>query len=285
MHTLSQDEKRFLERKALAARKNVLRLITAGKSGHVGGALSIIDTITALYFRIMKVDPQNPKDENRDRFVLSAGHKCLAIYAVLAEAGFFEKELLDTYGQLGSKLPGHPDMHKIPGLESNTGALGHGLSIGVGMAMGLAMNQQKGVPKVYVAMGDGELAEGSNWEAAAAASHHKLDNLMVFADRNGLQIGGNTVDVMTYEPLEDRWSAFGWSVRVIDGHDMNAIVETTASMPFEKGKPSCVILNTIKSKGLSFAEGDPAYHYWKTTPEQLEIAEKDLAAIEARLAS
>lgn len=285
MHTLSQDEKRFLERKALGARKNVLRLITAGKSGHVGGALSIIDTITALYFKIMKVDPQNPKDENRDRFVLSAGHKCLAIYSVLAEAGFFEKELLDTYGQLGSKLPGHPDMHKIPGLESNTGALGHGLSIGVGMAMGLAMNRQEDVPKVYVAMGDGELAEGSNWEAAAAASHHKLDNLMVFADRNGLQISGNTVDVMTYEPLEDRWSAFGWTVRVIDGHDMNAIVETTTSMPFEKGKPSCVILNTIKSKGLSFAEGDPAYHYWKTTPEQLEIAEKDLAAIEARLAS
>ena len=285
MHTLSQDENRFLERKALAARKNVLRLITAGKSGHVGGALSIIDTITALYFKIMKVDPQNPKDENRDRFVLSAGHKCLAIYSVLAEAGFFEKELLDTYGQLGSKLPGHPDMHKVPGLESNTGALGHGLSIAVGMAMGLAMNRQKDVPKVYVAMGDGELAEGSNWEAAAAASHHKLDNLMVFADRNGLQIGGNTVDVMTYEPLQDRWAAFGWAVRVIDGHDMNAIVETTTSMPFEKGKPSCVILNTIKSKGLSFAEGDPAYHYWKATPEQLEIAEKDLAAIEARLAS
>jgi transketolase len=285
MHTLSQDEKRFLERKALAARKNVLRLITAGKSGHVGGALSIIDTITALYFKIMKVDPQNPKDENRDRFVLSAGHKCLAIYAVLAEAGFFEKEILDTYGQLGSKLPGHPDMHKIPGLESNTGALGHGLSIAVGMAMGLAMNRQEDVPKVYVAMGDGELAEGSNWEAAAAASHHKLDNLMVFADRNGLQISGNTVDVMTYEPLEDRWSAFGWAVRVIDGHDMNAIVETTTSMPFEKGKPSCVILNTIKSKGLSFAEGDPAYHYWKATPEELEIAQKDFAAIEARLAS
>jgi transketolase len=285
MHTLSQDEKRFLERKALAARKNVLRLITAGKSGHVGGALSIIDTITALYFYIMKIDPQNPKYENRDRFVLSAGHKCLAIYSVLAEAGFFEKELLDTYGQLGSKLPGHPDMHKVPGLESNTGALGHGLSIAVGMAMGLAMNRQEDVPKVYVAMGDGELAEGSNWEAAAAASHHKLDNLMVFADRNGLQIGGNTVDVMTYEPLQDRWAAFGWAVRVIDGHDMNAIVETTTRMPFEKGKPSCVILNTIKSKGLSFAEGDPAYHYWKATPEQLEIAEKDLAAIEARLAS
>lgn len=284
MQTLSEDEKRLLERKALAARKNVLRLITAGKAGHVGGALSIIDTITALYFKIMKVDPQNPQDPDRDRFILSAGHKCLAIYSVLAEAGFFEKELLDTYGQIKCKLPGHPDMHKIPGVESNTGALGHGLSIGVGMALGLAMENRSDGPKVYVAMGDGELAEGSNWEAAAAASHHKLDNLMVFADRNGLQIGGNTVEVMSYEPLEDRWAAFGWSVRTIDGHDMNTIVETITSLPFEKGKPSCVILDTIKAKGLSFAEGKTAYHYWKATPEELEMAEKDLAAIEERLA-
>ncbi len=284
MQTLSEDDKRFLERKALAARKNVLRLITAGGAGHVGGALSIIDTITALYFKVMRVDPQNPQDPNRDRFILSAGHKCLAIYSVLAEAGFFQKDLLDTYGQINSKLPGHPDMHKIPGVESNTGALGHGLSIGVGMALGLAMDKRADGPKVYVAMGDGELAEGSNWEAAAAASHHKLDNLMVFADRNGLQISGDTVDVMSYEPLEDRWAAFGWSVRTIDGHDMHTIVETITSMPFEKGKPSCVILNTIKAKGLSFAEGKASYHYWKATPEELEMARKDLAAIEERLA-
>jgi transketolase len=182
-------------------------------------------------------------------------------------------------------------MHKIPGVESNTGALGHGLSIGVGMALGLAMDGQPAMqtradaPKVYVAMGDGELAEGSNWEAAAAASHHKLDNLMVLADRNGLQISGKTVDVMSYEPLEDRWAAFGWSVRTIAGHDMNTLVETITSMPFEKGKPSCVILDTVKAKGLSFAEGNVSYHYWKATPEEMEIAEKDLAAIEARLAS
>jgi len=284
MNTLSEDKKRLLERKALAARKNVLRMIKAGKAGHIGGAFSIIDTITALYFHIMNIDPQNPKDKNRDRFVLSAGHKCLAIYGVLAEAGFFEKDLLDTYGQLNSKFPGHPDMHKIPGVESNTGALGHGLSIGVGMAMGLAMEHQNNGPRVFVAMGDGELAEGSNWEAAAAASHHKLDNMMVFADRNGLQISGKTVDVMTYEPLEERWSSFGWSVRVIDGHDLDAIVETASSMPFEKGKPSCVILDTVKSKGLSFAEGKTSYHYWKVTPEELAMAEKDLAEIEERLA-
>jgi len=284
MHTLSDDDKRFLERKALASRKNVLRMIKAGKTGHVGGALSIIDTITALYFKVMKVDPQNPKDPDRDRFILSAGHKCLALYAVLAEAVFFEKEILDTYGEISSKLPGHPDMHKLPGVESNTGALGHGLSIGVGMALGLAMEKRADGPGVYVAMGDGELAEGSNWEAAAAAAHHKLDNLMVFADRNRLQISGNTVDVMSYEPLEDRWAAFGWSVRTIGGHDMRTLVETITSMPFEKGKPSCVILDTIKAKGLSFAEDKASYHYWKATPEEMEIAEKDLAAIEERLA-
>jgi len=284
MLTLSNDDNKFLERKALAARKNVLRMIKAGKTGHVGGALSIIDAVTALYFKILKVNPQNPQDPDRDRFILSAGHKCLALYAVLAEAGFFDKAVLDTYGAINSKLPGHPDMHKIPGVESNTGALGHGLSIGVGMALGLAMEKRADVPKVYVAMGDGELAEGSNWEAASAASHHKLDNLMVLADRNGLQISGNTVDVMSYEPLEDRWAAFGWSVRTIKGHDMNTLVETITSMPFEKGKPSCLILDTVKAKGLSFAEGKVSYHYWKATPEEMEIAENDLAAIEERLA-
>ena len=284
MQTLSKDDKRFLERKALAARKNVLRMIKAGKTGHVGGALSIIDAVTALYFKIMKVDPQNPQDPDRDRFILSAGHKCLALYAVLAEAGFFKKEILDTYGHINSKLPGHPDMHKLPGVESNTGALGHGLSIATGMALGLAMEKREDGPKVYVAMGDGELAEGSNWEAAAAASHHKLDNLMVLADRNGLQISGKTVDVMSYEPLEDRWAAFGWSVRTIDGHEMDTLVETITGIPFEKGKPSCIILNTTKAKGLSFAEGNVSYHYWKATPAEMEIAEKDLAAIEERLA-
>lgn len=284
MQTLSKDDKRILERKALAARKNVLRMIKAGRNGHVGGALSIIDAVTALYFKIMKVDPQNPLDPMRDRFILSAGHKCLALYAVLAEAGFFDKEILDTYGKIDSKLPGHPDMHKIPGVESNTGALGHGLSIGVGMALGLAMEKRADGPKVYVAMGDGELAEGSNWEAAAAASHHKLDNLMVLADRNGLQISGKTVDVMSYEPLKERWASFGWSVRTIDGHDMPTLVQAITSIPFEKGKPSCIILDTIKAKGLSFAEGNVSYHYWKATPEEMELAEKDLAAIEERLA-
>jgi transketolase len=226
----------------------------------------------------MRVDPKNPAWRERDRFVLSAGHKCLALYAALAEKGFFDAGVLDTYGALGSKLPGHPDMHKLPGVETNTGALGHGLSIAGGMALGLKMDRLDS--KVYVIMGDGELAEGSNWEAAAAASHHKLDNLLVFVDRNTLQISGRTVDVMKYEPLGDRWSAFGWSVREINGHDVRQILETASAIPFEKGKPSLVIANTVKSKGLSFAEDKASYHYWKATPEEIAIADRDLVELE-----
>ena len=281
MYILPQEEKLELECKAMAARKNVLRMIKAGMSGHVGGALSIIDTITALYFKVMKIDPAKPKWAERDRFVLSAGHKCLAVYAVLAEAGFFEKDLLDTYGSLNSKIPGHPDMHKLPGVESNTGALGHGLSLGVGMALGIRVDG--GDQKVFVAMGDGELAEGSNWEAAAAASHHQLDNLLVFVDRNRLQISGPTVEVMSYEPLDERWKAFGWEVQTISAHDMKAIVESAVNFPAVPGKPTCIILDSVKAKGLSFAEDKVEYHYWKANQDEMAKADKDLAEIEAGL--
>ena len=281
MQKLSKDEKIELEKIAVKNRKNVLRLMKAGRMGHIGGALSAIDIITALYFKIMRVDPQNPKWPQRDRFVLSAGHKCLALYATLAEKGFFDHTILDTYGALCSRLGGHPDMYKVPGVETNTGALGHGLSIAGGMAMGLRMDGLDA--RVYVVMGDGELAEGSNWEAAAAASHHKLDNLLVFVDRNHLQISGKTVDVMSYEPLDKRWQAFGWSVREIDGHDFKQIVENATDFPFEKGKPSVIIADTVKSKGLSFAEDKANYHYWKATDEDLAIAERDLDEIEERI--
>ena len=277
MHTLNGDERAALEDAARRVRNNVLRMIKASRAGHVGGALSSADIIAALYFHIMRTNPSDPGWPERDRFVLSAGHKCLALYAVLAEKGFFDKSILDTYGSLGSKLPGHPDMHKIPGVETNTGALGHGLSIAGGMAMGLKMDSKDS--KVYVIMGDGELAEGSNWEAAAAASHHGLDNLLVFVDRNRLQISGPTVKVMSYEPLVKRWEAFGWVVREIDGHDMDQIVRNASDIPFEKGKPSVIIANTVKSKGLSFAEDKAEYHYWKATDEELSIAEKDMGKI------
>ncbi|MGD9228501.1 MAG: transketolase [Desulfobacterales bacterium] len=281
MQKLNKSEKTALEKMAVRNRKNVLRLMRAGRMGHIGGALSAIDIITTLYFKIMQVDPQNPDWPQRDRFVLSAGHKCLALYATLAEKGFFSHTVLDTYGALGSKLGGHPDMYKVPGVETNTGALGHGLSIAGGMAMGLKMDGLDA--KVYVIMGDGELAEGSNWEAAAAASHHKLDNLLVFVDRNHLQISGPTVDVMNYEPLDKRWRAFGWRVREIDGHNLEQIVANATDIPFEKGKPSVIIADTVKSKGVSFAENKVDFHYWKATDEDLEIAERELNAIEERI--
>jgi len=278
MNKLTNEEEKHLKRVALNIRKNVLRMIKAGKAGHVGGALSSADIMAVLYFKVLRVDPENPKWPKRDRFVLSAGHKCLALYATLAEKGFFDKSILDTYGALNSKLPGHPDMYKLPGVETNTGALGHGLSIAGGMAMGLRMDGLSS--RVYVIMGDGELAEGSNWEAAAAMNHHHLDNILVYVDRNRLQISGPTVEVMSYEPLAKRWEAFGWSVKEIDGHDINQIYETTISAPFEKGKPSVIIANTVKSKGLSFAEGRVNFHYWKATPEQIEQAEKELMEAE-----
>jgi transketolase len=274
MSPFKAEDELTLKRMALQIRKGVIRQIKAGKAGHVGGALSIAEILSCLYFRIMRVDSSNPGWRERDRFVLSAGHKCLALYAALAERGFFDAGVLDTYGSLGSKLPGHPDMHKLPGIETNTGALGHGLSIAGGMAIGLKMDRLDA--KVYVIMGDGELAEGSNWEAAAAASHHGLDNLLVFVDRNTLQIGGRTVEVMSYEPLAGRWEAFGWRVREINGHDVRQIVEAASAIPFEKGKPSLVISNTVKSKGLSFAEDKASYHYWKATPEELALADKEL---------
>jgi transketolase len=270
-----------LENTALNLRRNILRLIRAGEAGHVGGALSSVEILTALYFHLLRIDPENPIWPQRDRFVLSAGHKCLVLYAALAERGFYDKSVLDSYGALDSRIPGHPNMHKLPGIETNTGALGHGLSIAGGMAIGLKLD--KSPAKVYVLMGDGELAEGSNWEAASAASMHKLDNLIVFVDRNRLQISGPTLQVMSYEPLDARWRSFGWCVRIIDGHDLESIIRNVKQAPFEKGKPSVIIADTIKSKGLSFAEGKVSYHYWKAKPEEMEQAETDLGEIGKQL--
>lgn len=279
---LNAAEALALQKAALQLRRNILRLIRAGKAGHVGGALSAVELVTALYYRHMKIDPARPDWPERDRFVLSAGHKALVLYAVLAARGYFPEELLDTYGVFGSRLPGHPDMHKLPGVEASTGALGHGLSIAGGMALGLRLSGLDS--RVYALMGDGELAEGSNWEAAAAAGHHRLENLVVMVDRNGLQISGPTVEVMSYEPLEERWRAFGWAARRVDGHDFSRILQTLQAAPFEAGKPSVIVADTVKSRGFSFAEGKVEYHYWKPPPEELELAERDLKAIERMLA-
>lgn len=282
MQTLDNQEVRDLDRTALNIRKKILRMIDAGGEGHVGGAMSSVEILTALFFKLMRVDPEEPKWPERDRFILSAGHKCLVLYATLAQRGFFDEDVLDTYGQLKSRIPGHPDMHKLPGVETNTGALGHGLSIGVGMALGLKLQEMDA--KVYVLLGDGELDEGSNWEAAAAASHYRLDNLLAFVDRNFLQISGPTAEVMNIEPIVERWQAFGWSVREVDGHNIADIFSNASEIPFEQGKPSVLIANTTKGKGLSFAEDKAGYHYWKINPEERKIAFEDLKKIESELA-
>lgn len=259
-----------LEHKAALCRRNIVRMVEAGGAGHMGGAMSCMDVVTALYFHIMKGDPSNPKDPGRDRFILSAGHKCMAQYAALAERGYFDKEVLDTSGSLHTRIPGHPDMNKLPGIEANTGALGHGLAISLGMALGLRL---KGLDsKVYVIMGDGELAEGSNWEAISAAAHHGVDNLTVIVDYNGLQISGKTSEIMNFKPVTSRFETFGWSFREIDGHNMSEVVAALEGVPFEKGKPSLILANTIKGKGLSFAEDIASYHYWKPNKEELDRA-------------
>lgn len=260
---------------AAKVRMNVIRMMKASGHGHLGGAFSCIDILTALYFHTMKIDPQNPKMENRDRFILSAGHKSMAQYAVLAEKGFFPKEVLDTYGMLHSQIPGHPDMHKLPGVEANTGALGHGMSIACGMAIGLKSDKKSS--RVFVVTGDGELAEGSNWEAASVASHYGLDNLVVFIDFNGLQISGKVTDIMNMTPIDERFRSFGWAVKNIDGNNMEEVVSTLDSVPLEVGKPTAVIAHTIKSKGLSFAEGNIAYHYWSPDEEGLTKAEAEIS--------
>jgi len=267
-----------LEYAAARCRRNVIRMVAAGGAGHMGGALSCIDIVTALYFHEMKIDPSNPKLPDRDRFILSAGHKCMAQYSVLAERGFFSKDILDTYGSLGAKIPGHPDMHKLPGIEANTGALGHGLSIALGMALGLRMDagkQNNKVPRVFVITGDGELPEGSNWEAIAAAAHYKAENLVVFADCNDLQISGKTQDVMNMEPLGERLKAFGWAVHEINGNSMKEILEVLGKIPFVPGKPSFIAARTVKAKGISFAEGKIKYHYWKPGADELKQAESE----------
>ena len=254
-------------------------MVEASDHGHLGGAMSCLDIVTALYFHTMKVRPEDPKWADRDRFLLSAGHKCMVQYAVLAEKGYFDKSVLDTYGSLKTKIPGHPDMYKLPGVEANTGALGHGLSIASGMALSLRADGKDS--RVFVVMGDGELAEGSNWEAAAVAAHYGLDNLVVFVDFNGLQISGKVDEVMNFTPIADHFAAFGWAVRDIDGNNMEEVVATLDSLPLEKGKPNLIVAHTVKSKGVSFAENKASYHYWTPKAEELAAA---IAEVEENIA-
>ncbi|PNH78943.1 transketolase [Arthrobacter sp. AFG20] len=263
-----------LEIEAARARLLVLRMLQAGRSGHVGGALSCIDIVTALYFDILRIDPRSPNDGTRDRFLLSAGHKAMAQYAVLARRGYFPEDLLDTYGGLDSKFAGHPDMHKVSGIEANTGALGHGLAIAAGMALGLRMDGT--ASRVFTILGDGELPEGSNWEGASIAAHHGLDNLIAVIDVNDLQISGRTTNVMNMEPIADKFEAFGWAVTTIDGNNMSEVTDTLRSAPLIQGRPTAIVARTIKAKGISALEDTAQSHYWKPDAEALLEAHVEL---------
>jgi len=265
---------RELEDLANLARKRIVKMICKAKSGHPGGSLSAIDVITVLYFHAMTHDPKRPDWEDRDRFVLSKGHAAPALYATLAEAGYFPVEQLDTLRQVGSNLQGHPDMKRLPGIEISTGSLGQGITVAVGMALGLRLDKKNN--RVYCMVGDGECQEGSVWEAGMAAHHFALDNLTVFLDRNELQIDGPTEQIMALEPLADKWKAFGWNVIEIQGHDINQIVKAIDDAKETHGKPTMIIAHTVKGKGVSFMEGSVKFHGNAPTQDELCKAMEDL---------
>jgi transketolase len=267
-----------LERKANQMRQRVMTTLLASGGGHVGGSMSAMEVLTALYYEVMRVDPKNPKWDDRDRFVLSKGHISCALCPVLADLGFFPDELLDSFNLLDSPFSMHPDMRKIPGVDMSTGSLGHGLAVATGMA--LAAGVEDKTYRVYALLGDGELGEGSVWEAAMAAAHFRLDRLTAIIDRNGLQVDGTTDEVMSTEPLAGKWRAFNWAVREIDGHDMAAVVDALKSTPFEAGKPSMIIANTVKGKGLSFAENKVEWHYNYVSKDVVEKALGELKTSE-----
>jgi transketolase len=259
---------RMLREKSLAIRQDILKSLAAAGSGHTGGSLGLADLFATLYFKILRHDPKNPSWEDRDRLILSIGHVAPVLYATLAHAGYFPVEELLTLRKMGSRLQGHPGRdHGLPGLELSAGSLGQGLSVGVGMA--LAAKLQRKSWRVYTVHGDGELQEGSIWEAAMSAAHHKLDNLIAFVDRNGVQIDGRTSDVMEIEPLADKWKAFGWQVLECDGHDHGQIIESVSKAQETTGRPSVVILHTIMGKGVKSIEGDYRWHGKAPTKVQL----------------
>lgn len=250
-------------------RKRVIEIIYSAHSGHTGGSLSSIMIETALYFHIMNIDPKNPQKEDRDRFILSKGHSVEALYSVLAAAGFIDDETLNTYGKFNSKLAGHP-IKKVPGIELNSGALGHGLSVGVGLAIAAKMDRK--TYRTYVLMGDGEQGEGSIYEAAMAANHYKLDNLIGIIDRNSLQISGKTEDVMSLEPMKERWESFGWEVSEINGDDMEEIVNNFENINYDNSKPKLVISRSTKGKGISYMENIAKWHHGVPTEAQFNEA-------------
>lgn len=263
-----------LKELARTIRAHTLRMVHKSRASHVGTCLSMADLVAVLYGRILKVDPLAPLWPERDRFILSKGHGAAIVYAALAERGFFPKQWLETYCEDGSHLCGHVTHRRVPGVEASTGSLGHGLSIGCGMA--LAAKRAREETRVFVILSDGELDEGSVWEAALFAPHHRLDNVTAIVDYNKIQSFGSVQDVLELEPLGEKWRAFGWAVREINGHDYDEIIDALSSVPLEAGKPTALIAHTIKGKGVSFMEGQLAWHYKSPDDRQLAQALHEL---------
>lgn len=255
-------------------RLHALRMTSRGGSAHIASVLSMADLMAALYGGILRVDPENPKWEERDRFILSKGHAGAGVYAALAERGFFPVEKLDSHCQDGSDLSGHISHKGIPGVELSTGSLGHGLSVGTGMAYAAKVDQKK--HRVFVLLSDGECDEGSNWEAILFAAHHRLDNLIAVIDYNKIQSLKSVSETLELEPFTDKWRSFRWSVKEVDGHDHTAIQESLSKLPFETSHPSCLIAHTTKGKGVSFMENSVLWHYRTPRGEELTAALKEL---------
>ncbi len=273
--TLTMDSARKLESIARKLRRSIITMIAEAGSGHPGGSLSAVEILTALYFGgVLRYDPQNPKWPERDRFILSKAHACPVLYAALAEAGYFPEEELLTFRKLNSRLQGHAHI-KTPGVEMSGGSLGQGLSFGIGTALAARLDNRP--TRTYVLLGDGECDEGQVWEAAMSAAHYKVDNLVAFVDRNGIQNDRWVTEVMELEPLPDKWRAFGWHVlEVADGHSIGQILAALDEASQTKGRPTVIIARTVKGKGVSFMENNPDFHGKAPTPAQRDLALKEL---------
>ncbi len=274
---MNEADKKMLAQTARNIRRDIIEQVHSAKSGHPGGSLSIADIITYLYFKEMNIDPADPKKADRDRFVLSKGHTCPALYAALAERGYFSTKELSGFRSLDSFLQGHPDMKHTPGVDMSSGSLGQGISAACGMALSAKLDKKDW--RVYSVLGDGEIEEGQVWEAFMFASHYKLSNLCVIIDRNGLQIDGKCKDVMSTEPLEDKMKAFGFNTVVINAHDFDEIESAFAKARAEKNKPTAIIANSVKGKGVSFMENQVSWHGTAPNDEQYEQAVSELAEV------
>lgn len=270
-----------LSKTALSIRRDSISMLGIALSGHPGGSLSVTDILTILYFRWMKHDPKNPKWADRDRLILSKGHGCPALYAALVYAGYFDREMLWSLRKLGSPLQGHPDMRRLPGLEASTGSLGQGLSIGIGMA--LAARFDKKDFRTYVVMSDGEMNEGQTWEAAAFASFRKLSNLILIVDMNKYQLSGTTKEILDMEPMTDKWRAFGWNVKEVDGHSLEALDAAVAWAHDQQNGPSVILAHTVKGKGVTFMENNNNFHGVAPTKAETEKALRELGENEAQI--